>query len=336
VSKEVVVFSADIDPEAAAEKPFTIQPSDNEAYGSFFDAASESGYSFLLCHPDRYLNGEVQVHWLRESGEWKIRGEAKVVSVWDRDCRDTLDKRPLFENLTAKRIPICNSWQMDCQLSDKFQNFYLAPDRIPFGLCLENPLQSLASAVDIFKRSGLPEDLSTEMLLLKPRHYYGGRGIVVLDDRRGGVPEQIPARGDYLLQSFLETSGGIVELGVSGRHDLRIVMVDGQPVLSYVRCPVEGGVISNVGEGGQIVYFDLEQLPEEALRLAAGIDRHLSKYPARMYSVDMAQGKSGRWWIFEINARPSFTWNADHEQDVSNKSKLHRIAIEWFDRHFGG
>jgi len=66
-----------------------------------------------------------------------------------------------------------------------------------------------------------------------------------------------------IVQQFVDSGSGIEKLNIEGVHDLRVVVVDGKPVLSYIRQP-ESGYIANVAQGGTMEFVKLKMCPKKS------------------------------------------------------------------------
>lgn len=152
----------------------------------------------------------------------------------------------------------------------------------------------------IERRSDLEEALKkikTEKVVLKPRFGYEGIGIYIRN--RGSV--NAPMK-NYIIQEFIDTSSGIKGL-VSGIHDLRLVILNGEVVDQYTREP-KRGLISNTSRGGIEKYFKREEIPKSVIRVAMYVDRRFCKIFPRFYSIDFLVDKCGKPWVCELNASP--------------------------------
>lgn len=165
----------------------------------------------------------------------------------------------------------------------------------------------------------LHPDLSLAHCVAKNRYGSGGEGIS-RDAPAGAVVSQKMVGGsvvdtsDRLVQPYLDTASGIPELGITRRHDLRLVIVNGKPVVAEAR-------VLHEQHQGQEMFFPkshtaetiplpVDSIPARFLDVASALDAHLAQRigQTRIYSVDMGQGASGRPWVFELNSRPQQTW----------------------------
>jgi glutathione synthase/RimK-type ligase-like ATP-grasp enzyme len=106
-----------------------------------------------------------------------------------------------------------------------------------------------------------------------------------------------------IVQEFLDLSGGIPGI-IQGPHDFRLIMVNGEVALCYVRTPPAGKLIANVAQGGIFKIIDPPFIPKEALEIALQLDRTLHEYEYRLYSIDMGRLRDGTWKIIELNTPP--------------------------------
>jgi glutathione synthase/RimK-type ligase-like ATP-grasp enzyme len=102
-----------------------------------------------------------------------------------------------------------------------------------------------------------------------------------------------------LVQEFIETKGNFGS--GAGRHDLRVVVLDGEPVYSVVRRPEGDGFLANVAQGASLDQVDLGDLPAEVLRISKEIAKEFKKeYANPFYSIDFGMSEE-RPYIFELN-----------------------------------
>ena len=100
---------------------------------------------------------------------------------------------------------------------------------------------------------------SASLVVLKPARGMCGKDILIQRPDKLLAAKLIPGK-KYVLQEFVDTSSGIK--GVArGRHDLRIVIVEGVPVLAHVRTPRKGSLLANVAQGGKIKEVPLKKIP---------------------------------------------------------------------------
>ncbi|OGJ58442.1 hypothetical protein A2635_02320 [Candidatus Peribacteria bacterium RIFCSPHIGHO2_01_FULL_51_9] len=145
--------------------------------------------------------------------------------------------------------------------------------------------------------------IGTDRIVLKPLMGYGGEGVVVMDKEEwGNAPPVFPC----IAQEFIDTSRGIPGL-VDGMHDFRVIVMDGEIVLSYIRTPPPHKFTANVSQGGREIEVMRDMVPSAVEEIVAVVEKKFRQFPHRLYTIDMGLDVSGRWEVFELNARPGFS-----------------------------
>jgi predicted ATP-grasp superfamily ATP-dependent carboligase len=195
--------------------------------------------------------------------------------------------------LAPKSLPtknIINSPELDEICSNKFVTYETLPDHVipTFKISAENYAEVLTT---------LPSD----DLLIKPLDGEEGQGIERIS-KGSFTPNLIQGNQHYVVQPFIDTSHGIPGV-CEGPHDLRLILFNGKPTLSFLRQPKAGGYISNVGQGGSLRSVDLAHIPTEAFDVAREVDAALQKFFPRVYTIDLVFGEE-KVWVVELNSRP--------------------------------
>lgn len=142
-----------------------------------------------------------------------------------------------------------------------------------------------------------------DVLVLKPVDGSRGNGVWI------GKREEFNAScfdetyTHYILQEFIDSSAGIPGL-FSGRHDLRLILAQEVPILSFVRIAQEGTYLANFAQGGRLEVLDVAALPPEVQAFARQVDSRLSHLSPRFYTIDMIRRTDGRYFLTEINTGP--------------------------------
>lgn len=150
---------------------------------------------------------------------------------------------------------------------------------------------------------GALKQIKTEKVTLKPLTGWGGFNVII------GSPDEVLKKNELfpcIVQEFVDTSSGIKGI-VDGMHDFRIVSLNGEIGLCYIRTPPPGKLTANVSQGGREIEVPPDAIPSEAAAILADVDIVFSAYKPRIYTVDMGRDASGRWYVFEINAKPGFS-----------------------------
>lgn len=140
-------------------------------------------------------------------------------------------------------------------------------------------------------------EIKTSRVVVKPLDGYGGNGVVIAEKDKISV-EQYPV----IMQEFIESANGVDGL-VSGRHDVRLIILNGETVLGAVRQPAEGSFLANVHQGGSYREMKVDEIPESLLEFAKPICELYDRLGGVFYSVDfMYDGE--KWYLIEMNEMP--------------------------------
>jgi glutathione synthase/RimK-type ligase-like ATP-grasp enzyme len=183
-------------------------------------------------------------------------------------------------------------------------------------------------------REGLAEILSqikSDFVVLKPFNGLKGIGIFIGPKKEATNFQFDKKYNRYIAQEFIDTSGGIGGI-TPGRHDLRVVIVNGAPVWCHVRVPADGSLLANAAQGGNLTEVNYEEIPETIKSVVKKVSAiFTSNYDNPLYSLDFGVGKNGKPYIFEINDQMGFPkWEIDKRDQflyglVENfKSKLQK------------
>lgn len=142
-------------------------------------------------------------------------------------------------------------------------------------------------------------DIRSDKVILKPR--YGTLGKDVLLVSKEDIPKTIEK--NTLVQEFIDTSKGI-EGVAEGVHDLRMIIVNGKVDHAHIRLAKKGSFTANVSKGGTKRFVELEKIPASVFSIVKKVDKVLSHYYPRLYSVDFMFDEKGRPFIVECNSSP--------------------------------
>jgi glutathione synthase/RimK-type ligase-like ATP-grasp enzyme len=228
-------------------------------------------------------------HMKFKSG-WEFQDE-KLVEIPEEITADLIYMRSRREALeTTPGDKVLNDIALDEICRDKMATYALFA-----------PLMKKCVVIDANSWKEKIAGLDTPTIVLKPTHGESGEGIF-FSPKDTFTFDQIPAGNSYLAQEFLDASAGVPGV-MQGVHDLRLVMANGNPVVSYLRIAKEGSLLSNTVQGASVMPITLEQVPAECFPIAQKIDGQLSHFPYRMYSIDF-MFENGKPYVTELNSRP--------------------------------
>ena len=223
----------------------------------------------------------------------------------------------------GQAIPVLNAFGLSDLLTDKLATHDHFEDLVPLTWSTETP-----DLVERLQAVRLHSDLSAEKLVLKPRFGERGRGIDFTQLHRLAESTALPHE-DYILQAFLETCSGIPELDIEGRHDVRLILRDGEIALAFARLPASGSFISNCSQGGREIPLCVDDLQGRITDFAAVVDAQLSHFGSRLYSLDLGIGRSGKIWIYELNTMPGIVWDRRRSENMPLHREMHRTVADW-------
>ncbi|MBW3001874.1 hypothetical protein KY338_01785 [Candidatus Woesearchaeota archaeon] len=318
--KEITILSTEIKP--AGGMPFS-SVENNDSFAHLCQIGEANGIYIVVTGFESYESGVVSDAWVYETHGWNRTGRRPVEFIWDRCNISNKQRQKLNEN---KDIPVFNHFSLMALCRDKKANSDLSPESVIPTETVNGSIDEIVDKIEKIRKMSLHPDLDPCKIVLKPRFEYSGRGILGIKDENYEKLKGIENR-DYVIQPFLETSTGIRELGIEGRHDLRIIVLNGRPLLSYARLARQGHFISGVRYGAKVKYVKIADIGSQFMDVVCSIDGKLNIFNPRMYSVDLGKGKE-RTWIFELNGFPSVVWEPDDTRDIQNTKKMHERIIK--------
>lgn len=212
---------------------------------------------------------------------YEERGEVQLDALYDKTKLYPVDLPHITDYAVAA---ICN---------DKVRTSEIAGDLQPRQYTLGNP-EDLAKLHELDNGSGL--------VVVKSPVGFGGKEVLI-DTVEHLQSHLKDAQFPLISQEFIETSQGIPGL-TSGRHDVRVLILNGEVLGGSVRTPREGGYLSNTHQGGSMRILTIEELPRQLLEMAAEVDDRLPARP-RLYAADfMYNQSSDKWFLVELNGNP--------------------------------
>jgi len=181
--------------------------------------------------------------------------------------------------------------------------------------------------------SVLPK-VKTSWVVLKP--YNGLRGLgIFIGSKKEALNFKFPEKfKNYIAQEFMDTSGGIPKI-TKGLHDLRVAVINGQPVWSHLRVPPQGSFRANVAGGGTLMEVDYKLVPNAAKKIVSEIaQKFYQKYDNPIFSLDFGFNPQGQPFLFEINDQIGFpTWEMK-KRDLFLKELVKNFAQKLLDNTF--
>lgn len=259
-----------------------------EQYQKIITEIEKNDIQVFIVRGNSYVkNGRFEKGWRFINGELKeTEGEIKADLIFNRDDKNTI---PLITDCR-----IINHPDLDRLCVDKIKTFEMFPEMSP-KTALVNTFSDCLKTV---KNWGLEKN---DLIVLKENFETEGRGIFVLPLREI-KKELYDSWNNTLVQEFIDSSVGLPGI-TKGLHDLRIAVVNDQPINAYVRQPAEGSYLANIAKGGSGMAVDLKDISSEVMENVREISRKLNKYFPAVYSADFMNSPKG-YKLIELNSRP--------------------------------
>lgn len=245
-----------------------------------------------------------------------LSGEASVV----RDLTMSLVEQPLYvdsEGPVVAHNPMLN-------------HFIARKDNLVFAAPEIHPVTHVVDAVDIDEAVA---SIAGKKVVVKPVTGQRSQGVIVGD--KALVTDQRFADGAYLVQEFIDTSGGIPELGIEGVHNLRVVSVDSEPIGAIARV---GGSSSEMLSGD--IYgnaLDFDRLGPDVQRIVGTVHDIMLAQPGlgkNVIAIDVMRGlnASGEMVdvLCEVNRRPQRI----SSYDLRDTRNLDPEGIKWLSKQW--
>jgi glutathione synthase/RimK-type ligase-like ATP-grasp enzyme len=231
-----------------------------------------------------------------QAGEFEEINElVKFDLIFNRDDKNTIPE--------IRDALVINHPDLDKLCVDKLATQKAFPDLSPFTAEI-NSYEEVTENIPKIKSS---------KIVLKKNFATEGRGIFIIE-KEELKPELYDDWSNILLQEFIDNSVGIPGI-VNGLHDIRICIINGNIINSFVRQPKEGSFLANIAQGGSGKSINFDEIPGELINLALKLDRQLEKYKPRIYAADFLNSPNG-YRLMELNSRPAVqhpSWSKSYE-----------------------
>ena len=161
------------------------------------------------------------------------------------------------------------------------------------------------------------EESKSDKLILKPYDGYGGRGVIVLEKN---AMQNINSLLDYYITGPDKSRYVILQEYIEGAEngDIRILMLNGEPIGAYRRIPAKGDVRSNIHAGGNAEKHILTRAEKQ---LCERIGPKLVADGLFFVGLDVINGK-----LLEINVCSP---GGIYRINKFNRTKLQRKVIDF-------
>lgn len=281
-------------------------------YLRLLELCQAKGWEVYVLTRKTYKGGNIfDGAWLFDKGEF-VRIEEPISTDLIFDWVGNL----LFPPKNEKNLKVVNCRKFKELTCDKWKTYVILHDYMPKTFWV-GELENVNNLVDL---------VTTKNIVLKPYDGLRGKGIFIglKKDLKNFKPEKSGTK--YILQEFIDTSNGIAHL-TPGKHDLRIVVINGEVVWCHIRVPAEGSLLANAAQGGNLTEVDYSKVPESVKKIVKIISHDFyNKYDNPMFSLDFGIDDKGTPKIFEINDQIGFPrW------EMKNRDTFLKALVQNFD-----
>lgn len=275
-----------------ATDPYAHIPDRREIYWSLFREGKSRGFDMYLgVKPTIHHGGMEFENVLFFTGEQFEFQEKKVLfdAIFDRSIRkdfptSDIDHKTL-NSLAFKKL--ANNKDLTYELLKEYM-----------------PKTFLVSSKKDFE-TALLSFRPQEIAVFKPVDGFGGKGVIITEAKNITSALLVPDK-KFIFQKFVDTSKGVPDI-ISGHHDLRIIIINGTPILLQAREPKKGELRANISQGGRCFEFSYEDAPIALRSIVEKVHPLIdTAFSSPFYSIDFGIDRDGTPYIFEINDQIGF------------------------------
>lgn len=280
-------------------------------YEYLYTLAKETGLDFYRASYQWYDEEKrtFKHAWTFRNGQWVKVNNINPDIIYDKArCRGELN---YFKERIKKHFLIANDPGFTLLVNNKLYVSLLFPRFFkPYYLVnTEEKLQELANKIN------------GDKIVIKPLNESGGKGVQIIDK---SVISSVKIEKEMITQEFIDSSSGIKNI-VSGHHDLRLVFINDTLIYSYVRQPKKGSLLANLAQGGKMFIIQERDLPASVFPIIKEVQKKLSTFCPRIFTIDLIFDKQQRPWIVELNSMPGMYFSSDQKEQMN---KMYLSLVE--------
>ncbi|OGY82373.1 MAG: hypothetical protein A3F54_02320 [Candidatus Kerfeldbacteria bacterium RIFCSPHIGHO2_12_FULL_48_17] len=269
--------------------PFSDNPKYKEHYELLYQIGRELGVEFSRARLDWLRGGKVKKAWKQQKDEWVLDKKPFTPdAVWFKAKDTPAARKKLAEIYT--QLPVVSNPHLYEIVPNKYTMYVLFPTLFPKTFLVHN-------RYDLAKY--LPK-IKGRRAVLKPTVGSGGNGITIASK---AVLKKTPITTAMLLQEFKESIAGIPGI-MTGRHDLRVHVLNNKILYAYYRKPKAGSLLANIAQGGSMVLIKNDEIPRAVKKMVEKVITTLQDLTPNFYSVDFLFDAAGHPWVIELNRSP--------------------------------
>lgn len=290
----------------------------NRTYAFLLNECQKKGLSAAFTSSDKIIGpGEFQGYWTYDGVQWVWnKGKAKTRVIFDKFTPRSDDDRNKYQLMISdSRIKTFKSPHLLQLFRDKWKTYQkftsVAIPTVPITHKTKSAIIEKQLELDQLVQQHSSKSDFSKQYIVKDQFGAGGDRVYKVDTQDPHWYEELRKRWDekedYVLQPFISCYEGKQFNLYSGYIDIRVILLNKKIIQSYIRIAKPGEFRANAMQGGQVVYLDIQDLPQDLLERVYAIVDLLPK-DHQLYTLDFLRGRGGRLYFIEGNDSPGITW----------------------------
>lgn len=334
--EDMVESAGDLEYTEDTPFPSTAFASLNLAHAYFLEKCTENGFKGGFANAlDIIGPGMVSNYWTIENGKWvrnKNQGFSKLIYL---KCNPTNEAHQKGIDLlfSDPSIQSFSEQKVARLFLSKLDTYKMFPDMaistVEVGkLTPENLEKGIKNLRAIIEKHPHKTDFAKEFIL---KDNFGSSGINVFKIKPESPFEEIAKKAEqenetqadvwYVLQPLVNCDHGFVIGPYSGMIDLRLWTINDDVLNTSIRIAKKGEFRANVHQGGEEIFIEKSDVPQEIYDMAEKIRRHLN-IQSSFYALDFIRSNNGNVYFIEGNSSPGIDWTTDPVHEARQKKTI--------------
>jgi glutathione synthase/RimK-type ligase-like ATP-grasp enzyme len=345
---EAIVHSAG-DKKYGEKTPFSIKGRRgeyNDCYRYFLLKCKKMGIeAALVSSVDIIGPGLFQSFWTYDRKWIRNDGQAYSRVIFDKFTPLSIDQKNKLKLLTSsKSVFVFNNKKIKDIFQNKLETYqYFEEYAIPTVEIIGASKPKIESAKRSLDKLSSKHKFNADFIhdyILKDNTGAGGFKIYKVDfdkysfkeiKKQHKLDKRSNAGLSYVLQAFIDCNHGFVFGKYEGMIDLRVIILKGKIIQTYIRIAKKGNFKCNAHQGGNVVYMPIDKIPTDVLAMTKKIMQKLKdnlNIDHSLYALDFIRSNNGNLYFIEGNTNPGINWNYNNKIDVIKSKELIDYIIE--------
>lgn len=317
----------------------------NDSYSYFLSRCKKLGIKAAFATSNNIIApGTVKSFWIYDNKWIRDYEETHANVIFDKFTPSTYKQEKKLKLLTSsKKVYLFNNKKISAIFSDKlnthrhFKDFTIPTVKITQPL--KQDIQKAKTKLDNLLKKHKSKLDFVNGHIIKDNTGAGGFKIHKIDFNNSGnkkiikhhkTNKKIKELLDYILQPFVDCSGGFKFGKHKGLIDLRIILLNHKLIQTYIRIAKKGKFRCNEHQGGDLVYLPLTSIPKEVLVMVKKIVKKLdtkANLKHSLYALDFMRSNNGNLYFIEGNTNPGIDWNPKNKINEKKSKELIDIIV---------